>query len=66
MDNQCRMHKMPKEKNNKFPQRMSWDLNEKRFKNASFMHKWHLTIIQYPKELTIEFRKFLMLECLRG
>jgi len=39
VDDQCGMHKMLKEKNNRYSKRTNWDLNEKRFRNASFMHK---------------------------
>ena len=59
------MHKMPKVKNSRFPERMDWK-GEEQYQNAKFMHSWHLILEQTLKELTMEPGRFLMEVCLRG
>ena len=60
------MHKALKKRNNKYLKKTNWDPSEKKFKNTSFIHGWHPTMIQYPEELTVKPKKFLVLKCLRG
>jgi len=38
-----KMHKAPKVRNYKYPVRMYWMLSELKYRNAKFMHGWHLT-----------------------
>ena len=42
MDNVCNMHRAPKDKNRKYPVRIYWALDKKRFRDAKYIHRWHL------------------------
>ena len=59
------MHKMPKVKNSRFPEKMDWKGKE-RYRNAKFMYNWHPTLKQILGELTIKPKRFLTKICLKG
>jgi len=42
MDNMCNIYRAPKDKNQKYPIRMYWALDKQRFRDAKYMHRWHL------------------------
>jgi len=42
IDNICNIHRALKDKNQKYPVRMYWALEEKRFRDAKYIYKWHL------------------------
>jgi len=42
VDNICNIHRVLKDKNQKYLIRMYWAPEEKRFKNAKYIHSWHL------------------------
>jgi len=43
IDNYCDIHKTPKARNYKYLVRIYWMLSELKYRNAEFMHGWHLT-----------------------
>jgi len=42
VDNMCNMYRVPKDNNWKYPVRIYWALEEKWFRNAKYIHSWHL------------------------
>ena len=42
VDNTCNIHRALKDKNRKYPVRIYWALEEKRFRNAKYIYSWHL------------------------
>ena len=60
------MHRRPKEQNGSYLKRNNWELDNKRYINAEFMHRWHLTKVKQKGILTIEPGWFINKECLRG
>jgi len=43
IDNYCNIHETLKIRNYKYPVRIYWILSKLKYKNAKFMHGWHLT-----------------------
>jgi len=43
---------------------MNWDDSKKKFQNMQKMHRWHLTKVQYPRQLTIAPGRFITEEYL--
>ena len=43
IDNYYNIYKAPKKRNYKYLVRMYWIFSELKYKNAKFMHRWHLT-----------------------
>jgi hypothetical protein len=66
VEDTCNIHRAPKDKNRKYPTRMYWIAEEKRFRNAKYMHGWHPTETQEKGELTLQPGRFLTEECLEG
>jgi len=66
VDNYCNLYHTPKTKHSKYPRRINWNDNEKKFQNAQKMHGWHLTEVQYSGQLIITPRKFITEKCLNG
>ena len=60
------MHRAPKIKYRKYPIRMYWRLDKLKYKNAKYMHGWHLTESQIEGELALKPGRFLIEECLDG
>jgi len=58
------MHKVPKAKNYKYLVRMYWMLSELKYRNAEFMHGWHLTKEQQVGTIMMELGRFFTEECL--
>ena len=46
IDNVCNIYRALKDKNQKYLVRIYWALEEKRFKNAKYIHRWHLIEVQ--------------------
>jgi hypothetical protein len=66
VDDMCEMHKAPKVKNKKYPERMYWAPDERQYRNAKFMHGWHPVEVQETNDLTLQPGRFLTEECLDG
>jgi len=66
IDDYCNLHYTPKAKHSKYPRKMNWDDNKKKFQNTQKMHGWHPTEIQYPGQLTVTLRKFMTEKYLNG
>jgi len=64
VNNYCNFHYVLKIKYNKYPRKTEWDSSKQKFQNAKKMHKWHPTINQNPKWLTVKLKKFITKECL--
>jgi len=43
IDNYYNIHETLKIRNYKYPVRMYWILSKLKYRNAKFMHRWHLT-----------------------
>jgi len=41
VDDIYNIYRVPKNKNRKYPLRIYWALEEKRIRNAKYMHGWH-------------------------
>jgi len=46
IDNTCNIHRALKDKNWKYLVRIYWALEEKRFRNAKYIYRWHLVEVQ--------------------
>jgi len=66
VDDYYNLHYTPKTKHSKYPRRINWDNSEKKFQNMQKIHRWHLTEMQYPRQLTVTLRKFITKEYLNG
>jgi len=66
VEDTCNMHRAPKDKNRKYPARMYWAPEEKRFRDAKYMHGWHPVEVQSQGDLTLQPGRFLTEECLDG
>jgi len=64
VDDYYNLHYTPKAKHSKYPKKMNWNDNKKKFQNTQKMHGWHPTKVQYPGQLTIAPKKFMTKECL--
>jgi len=64
VDDYYNLHYIPKIKYSKYPRRMNWNDNEKKFQNTQKMYRWHPTEVQYPGQLTVTLRRFIIKECL--
>jgi len=60
------MHKIPKARNHKYPVRMYWMPSELKYRNANYMHGWHLAKKQQVGAIIMELGRFLTEECLNG
>jgi len=43
VDNYYNIHEIPKVRNYKYLVRMYWILSKLKYRNAEFIHRWHLT-----------------------
>ena len=66
VDDTCNMHRAPKDKVRKYPARMYWAPDEKRYRDAKYMHGWHPVEVQGQGDLTLQPGRFLTEECLDG
>ena len=41
VDNICNIYRVPKDRNRKYLVRIYWALEEKRFRNAKYIYRWH-------------------------
>jgi hypothetical protein len=60
------MHQAPKVKNKKYPTRMWWAPDEKKYRNAKYMHGWHPVEVEESMDLALQPGRFLTEECLDG
>ena len=65
-DNLYKTYAILKASNTRYLKRIDWRLEERRYKDVKFMHRWYLTPNQNEKELTIKSKRFLTEECIRG
>ena len=42
VNDMCNIYRAPKDKNQKYPVRIYWAPEEKQFRNAKYIHSWHL------------------------
>jgi hypothetical protein len=66
VDDMCEMHKAPKVKNRRYPTRMWWAPDERKYRNAKYMHGWHPVETQEEGDLRLQPGRFLTEECLDG
>jgi hypothetical protein len=66
VDDMCSMHRTVKDKHRKYPTRMHWMTDEKRFRNAKYMHGWHPLEERESGSATLQPGRFLTEECLDG
>ena len=64
VNDECKMHKAPKEKNHKYSVRMYWIPSELKYRNADYMYRWHLAEKQQVGVIIIKLGRFLIEECL--
>jgi len=43
VDDECKIYKVLKARNHKYPVRIYWMPSKLKYRNAKFMHRWHLT-----------------------
>ncbi len=66
IDDQCGIHRRPKEQNSSYLKRTDWRYDDRRYINAKFMHRWHLIKAKKEKMLTLKLERFINEKCLRG
>jgi len=60
------MYKVPKVRNYKYLVRIYWMPSELKYRNANYMHGWHLAEKQQVGAIIMELGRFLTEECLNG
>ena len=64
MDNKCNIYRALKVKYKKYFIRMYWALKDLKYRNASYIYRWHLTEWQNKVDLTLKLKRFFIKECL--
>ena len=58
------MHRAPKIKYKKYSIKIYWALEDLKYRNANYIHRWHLTEQQNKVDLILKLGRFLTEECL--
>ena len=66
VDNYCNLHHVLKTKSGRYPRRMEWNDNKRKFQDMKVMHGWHPLAMQHPRYLLVKPRKFITEKCLSG
>jgi hypothetical protein len=66
VDDLCDMHLAPKKKQQRYPTRMHWSQNDREYRNAKYMHGWHVTEEWHIGMIVMQPGRFLTRECLLG
>ena len=66
VDNHCNLHHVLKTKVSRYPRRMEWNNNKKKFQDTKVIYRWHLSAVQHPKYLLVKLERFITEECLSG
>ncbi len=60
------MYKRLKKQNGSYLKKIDWELDNKRYINIEFMHKWYLIEAKRERMFILELGRFLNKKCLRG
>ena len=64
MDNKCNIYRALKVKYKKYPIRMYQALKDLKYRNAKYMHRWHLSEQQDKVDLILKLGRVLIEKCL--
>ena len=64
INNKYNIHRALKIKYKKYPIRMYWALEDLKYRNAKYMHRWYLLDMQNKIDLIFKLGGFLIEECL--